>query len=312
MVVRGVSRISVSKIPALLFSIGVIITPLFSVQAEKANDLLSLSINNVDADFTITGPKTFTKADAIPYDPSTKIGFGPQFGWKISSVLPAGTYTLIPAKVNGYYVRTYENESPNKTFTVPNDDLFFWNTNIEYAPTKIEVRAYGLPSDVSASFSITGAATYQGKVGYSGSWKAEKVPQGVYTLVWDEVPSYKKLEPVTITIGYFASSRDEFSKMKTTGISGYFDKKPQTAPVLPLPPLPSPTQVPMPIRAPAPEKEIIPVPQESSKEITPSSEAVSEQKSVSSGSSQPLSSKPQRNFFFRFWEGISSFFRRLF
>ena len=76
-------NISIISSIVFLFSIGVIVAPSFSVQAEEANDLVLLSINNVDADFTITGPKTFTKADAIPNDPPTKIGFGPQFGWKI-------------------------------------------------------------------------------------------------------------------------------------------------------------------------------------------------------------------------------------
>ena len=64
----------------------------------------------------------------------------------------------------------------------------------------------------------------------------------------------------------------------------------------------------------APEKEITPVPRESSQEIIPSPTPVSEQKSDSQASAQPLPPAPksQRNFFFRFLEGITSFFRRLF
>jgi hypothetical protein len=139
-----------------------------------------------------------------------------------------------------------------------------------------------------------------------------KVPQGTYTLVWDEVSGYQKPESVTITIGYFASSRDEFSNMKIHGISGYFEKKLQTAPVLFSPPLQNPTQVPSQDQTMTPEKEITPVPREPSKKIVPSPAAGSEQKSIKAVPAQLPPSKPQRGFFSRFWESVSSFFRRLF
>ena len=286
-----------NKIIVLLFFIGVILAPPFSVRAEEASGILWLSINNVDAYFTVSGPKIFTKADAVPFDPGIKIGFGPQFGWKIEH-MPTGTYTIIPAKVNGYYVRTYDDESPNKTFTIQAGYSYFnWNTNIEYAPAQIEVRAYGLPSDISVSFTITGPVTYQGetKDGDRGSWKMEKVPQGTYTLVWDEVPGYNKLEPVTITIGYFASNREEFLNMR--GISGYFDKKQQTAPALPLSPPSKPVSGSTPTQVPLPEKE-----------VTPSSTSVSEQKSIDRAPLQP----PAKSFFSKVRGTVSSFFSRIF
>lgn len=399
-----------NNIIVLLFFIGIIVTPLFSVRAAEVTSVLLISTFNVDADFTITGPKTFTKADAVSKGIVESNDYGLRFMWEIKQLLPPGTYTIVPAKVNGYYVQTAQNESPNQTFTVPSDQADFYLTaGIHYAPTKIKVKAYGLPSDTSVSFNITGPTTYQGKIkgGDEGIWMVEKVPHGTYTLVWDGVPGYEKLDPETITIAYFASTIDENLKMKIYGIDGYFTKKQQATPtpssvqlIAPVPLSASKTycdgtvfgisqkpginvgsnssratfyiegpgtlfngegdvwskeNVPpgeytiawgniegcekplsqtktlksgslisfvgiytpkgikqQPPQAPALKKEIIPASREPSKEIAPYLESVSKQKSVNGAPPQQIPLKLQRNLFFRIWEDVSSFFRRVF
>ncbi len=259
----------------------------------QTGQILSIS-SNLDTGFTLQGPATFTKANATFWEFGAESTGG--YAWQIDNV-PPGTY-----EVTFDAIQEYQGNIKQTVKVPPSMSVGF---SVRYDPTRIEVTPRFDTSDTrEISFTIKGPQTYFGK-GKSGMrWKMEKVPHGTYSVIYDPIPGYVTPPTETKTV----QGEQSFGIARFGG--WFFEEKQQTAPVLPPPSKPAP--VPIPTQAPTPEKAITPVTREHPKEITPSSGSVSEQKSINGALPQQLSPGSQRNFFFRLWEGISSFFRRLF
>lgn len=155
--------------------------------------------------------------------------------------------------------------------------------------------------------------------GEGNIWSRENAPPGTYTIVWKDVEGCDtpSSQTKTLTSGGFISFIGNYTPKGSTPKSVIVP-----APVL----VPTPVPILTPIQtSPIPSQKAVPaipkmpavvpaVPKIPAHETVPESVPSPEQKSIREPSPQPFlpPTKPPRNFFFRFWEGISSFFRRLF
>lgn len=143
--------------------------------------------------------------------------------------------------------------------------------------------------------------------GEGNIWSKENAPPGTYTIVWKDVegcdtpPSQTK----TLTSGGFISFIGNYTPKGSEPKSNIVP-----APVLVPTPAPIPTQI-----LPLPSQKAVPaIPKTPAKELVPTPVPSPEQKSIREPSPQSFlpPTKPPRNFFFRFWENVSDFLRRLF
>lgn len=161
-----------------------------------------------------------------------------------------------------------------------------------------------------ATFSIEG----QGMLlnGEGNIWSKENAPPGTYTIMWQDVegcdtPSSQTKTLTNVGVISFIGNYTSKGSEPKSGIVPAPVLVPTPTPI----PIPTPTQtLPLP-----PQKAVPAIPKMPAKELVPAPVPSPEQKSIR----EPLPSRPPspphttpRNFFFRFLEGISSFFRRLF
>ena len=181
----------------------------FNIQAASTCCTIII-VSNLDTDFTIYGPQTFTKKDVVT-SPSFTAPAG-KYLWEIRGASP-GTYTLSVKTISGYEVLY------SKTFTIPEGyDYFTSNNNITYnvagsqttspmdsapvsqPPSSLQSPCAGTvtltdtgqmqPGILVASnaqgakFTITGPATYTGP---GVAWYKPDVPTGTYTIIWSPV-----------------------------------------------------------------------------------------------------------------------------